>query len=212
MIQAWRRLSMHPVMRPLTEWRVYRTWDRAGRPVPAPPLVKQRILRQALQRHGLGVVVETGTFTGETVAALGPHARRVVSIELDDRLYAAARQRFAGQPHVELLHGDSGALLPGLLASLTEPALFWLDGHYTIEGTAGAGRDAPILHEVRALLMHPVAGHVVLIDDARLFTGAGGYPTLETVRQVILAQQPGAGVRVEDDIIRWVTEPAAVPG
>ena len=61
MIQAWRRLSVHPVMRPLTEWRVYRTWDRAGRPVPAPPMVKQRILKQALRRHGLGVVVETGS-------------------------------------------------------------------------------------------------------------------------------------------------------
>lgn len=203
MIQRWRRLSMHPVLRPFTEWRVYRSWARAGRPIPAPPIVKQRILKTALREHGLRTVIETGTFTGETVAALAPLARRIVSIELDDRMHQAARRRFAGQPHIELLHGDSGRLLPDVLASLSEPALFWLDGHFTGGASARTDVDSPILAEVAALLAHPVTGHIVLIDDAREFTGNGGYPTIEQLRARIHAARPSASVTVADDIIRW---------
>jgi SAM-dependent methyltransferase len=203
MIQLWRRVSMHPALRPFTESRVYGKWHRAGRPIPAPPIVKQRILKDALREHGLRTVVETGTFTGETVAALAPLVRRIVSIELDDRMYEAARRRFAGQPHIELLHGDSGRLLPEVLASIKEPALFWLDGHYTGGESARTDVDSPIVAEVAALLQHPVRGHVVLIDDAREFTGRDGYPTIEQLRARILASQPGARVTVADDIIRW---------
>ncbi|CAN5670162.1 hypothetical protein BH23ACI1_BH23ACI1_16840 [soil metagenome] len=210
MIQAWRRLSMHPLVRPLTEWRVDRKWVRAGRPIPAPPIVKQRVLKQALREYGLATLIETGTFTGETVAALARHARRIVSIELDDRLYAAARRRFAGQPHIELLHGDSGLLLPGVLASLHEPALFWLDGHYTGKNTARGEHGSPILREVTALLEHPVPGHVVLIDDAREFIGIDGYPVFEDLRRLILERHPGAVVMVADDIIRWTPQPGGL--
>lgn len=196
---------MHPWLRPWTEGRVYRKWVHAGRPVPAPPIVKQRILKAAMRTHGLDTVVETGTFTGETVAALAPLARRIVSIELDDRLHEAARERFKDLAHVELLHGDSGVLLPRVLETLDGPALFWLDGHYTGGQTARTDVDSPILAEVAALLAHPVSGHVVLIDDAREFTGGAGYPTIEELRRLVQAQQPGARVAVEDDIIRWIS-------
>jgi hypothetical protein len=46
---------------------------------------------------------------------------------------------------------------------------------------------------------------VILIDDARDFTGRGGYPTAEALRQHILASAPDSRVDIRDDIIRWVT-------
>ena len=137
--------------------------------------------------------------------ALAPMAARIVSIELDDRLYAAARRRFAGQPNVELLHGDSGALLPGILSGLDRPALFWLDGHYTGASSARTEVDSPIVAEIEALLRHPVQGHVVLIDDAREFCGTGGYPTIDELRVMILERQPLSQFAVADDIVRWTT-------
>ena len=105
-----------------------------------PPIVKQRIVKAHLRRCGASTVVETGTFRGDMVDALAPIAARIVSIELDDQLYAAACRRFAAHPHVELLHGDSGTLLPGILSTLDRPALFWLDGHYTGVGSARTRR------------------------------------------------------------------------
>ena len=173
---------MAPWMRPFTEWRVYRAWSRAGRPVPAPPIVKQRLVRQCLQAHRLDAVVETGTFTGDMVDALMEHARRIVSIELDPRLYTAARRRFDGHPRVQLLHGDSANLLPSVIAGLNGRALFWLDGHYTV-GVAGPERESPILNELRALLEAPPQGHVIMVDDIRLFVGRDGYPTVDAIRE-----------------------------
>jgi hypothetical protein len=203
-VALWRRLSMTPWMRPFTEWRVYRRWVAQGRPIPAPPIVKQHIVKQHLRDAGLSTVVETGTFTGEMVDALLPFARRIISIELDDRLYAAACRRFAGQRGVQLLQGDSGALLPEVIRSLTGPALFWLDGHYTGAGSARTDVDSPIVAEIAALLAHPEPGRVVLIDDAREFTGQQGYPTVEELREMILTAHPQAHVVVADDIIRWM--------
>ena len=70
LIEHWRRLSVHPWIHPFTEWRVYRQWSLRGRPLPAPPIVKQHILKQYQDRFQLRTLVETGTFTGETVEAL----------------------------------------------------------------------------------------------------------------------------------------------
>jgi hypothetical protein len=213
LLAHWRNFSMLPWMRPFTEWRVYKKWNRLGRRTPAPPIVKQRIVKEYLRRSGASTVVETGTFRGDMVDALAPLARRIVSIELDDRLYAEAGRRFAGQDHIELVHGDSAALLPGIISKLDRPALFWLDGHYTGIGSARTEVDSPIVAEIEALLEHSIAGHVVLIDDAREFSGTGGYPTIDELRSMILKRQPSSQFSVADDIIRWTTrpEPVAAP-
>ena len=56
---------------------------------------------------------------------------RAVSIELADGYYAAATKRFASYPNVALHHGDSGQLLPQIVAGLKKPAFFWPGGHYS---------------------------------------------------------------------------------
>ena len=91
-----------------------------------------------------------------------------------------------------------------MLTKLSAPALFWLDGHYSGGATARAELDTPVIAELRAILGHPVKGHVLLIDDAREFVGANGYPTLAAVEEMIRAADPGASYDVRDDIIRVV--------
>ncbi len=209
LIESWRRLSLHPLMRPFTEWRVYVRWLAAGRPIPPPPIVKQRILKEYQDRFGLRTVVETGTFTGETVEALRRRSAQVISIELAPDLHAAAVRRFAGAPNVRLLRGSSTTLLPDVVAGLQQPALFWLDGHYAGAGTGSAGDgDSPLMAEVLSLLRHPPIGHVVLIDDARQLTGADGYPSLDAICRAITSVRPHAQVTVADDIVRWIDPPA----
>jgi hypothetical protein len=196
----WRRLSVQPWMLPLTERRIYSLWALRGRCVPAPPIVKQRIVRRC-QPAGIRTFVETGTHTGEMVAALLPRFDRLVSIELHPALAAAARRRFATHDKVEILEGDSATLFRRVLSGITVPALCWLDAHFTGGTSGGAGREAPILSEIEAVLEHPVHGHVVLVDDARCFTGRDGFPTLQAVRQRCAVR--GGRFEVADDIIRW---------
>ncbi|HEX2446298.1 MAG TPA: hypothetical protein VHJ77_20280 [Vicinamibacterales bacterium] len=200
----WRTVSAQPAIRPFTEWRIWLQWRAAGRPVPPPPFVKQRLLRQCAARYGLRTFVETGTFAGETTAALAASVERIISIELDPPLAEAARVRFAAAPHITILEGNSGELLRRAIASLTDPALFWLDGHYSGSITARGAQDSPITDEIEAILAHPARGHVVLIDDARHLNGCDGYPTIDALRERILSRAPGSRLDVADDIITWI--------
>jgi hypothetical protein len=181
-----------------------RAWQATGCPAPPPHAVKQKTVREAARVHRLRVLVETGTFRGDMVEAMRPHFDRVVSIELGDEMYRRAAERFAGFQTVQILHGDSGVVLHQVLETLDEPALFWLDGHYSEGDTARGDVDTPILDELDHILRHHVPGHVVLVDDARLFDGTGHYPTVAQIAETVRVRRPSASVEVVNDVIRIV--------
>ena len=142
----------------------------------APPLIKRRILMSYLRSRGLKTFVETGTFTGDTLAEVAADKTvQAISIELADHYYRDAKRRFAGYQNVTLLHGDSGKLLPEVVDKLQTPALFWLDGHYSRGLTAKGALETPIRAELQAIFSSAIAGHVILIDDVRCFDGSHDY-------------------------------------
>ena len=153
-------------------------WVQAGMPVPPVPAAKRRLLARFQRQYGLTTFVETGTFKGDTLAAMADLGLNCVSIELSDLYFERARARFAGTPNVTLRHGDAGEELPKVVAALDRPALFWLDGHYSSGQTAHGALASPISAELETVLASPIGGHVALIDDAHDFTGEGGYPPL----------------------------------
>jgi hypothetical protein len=203
LIEAWRRFSTRPAVRPLNERRIVLQWRLTGRPIPPPPTVKASIVKDYQRRFGLRVFVETGTFAGGMIEAVKDRFEHITSIELDPGWHARAVQRFHTSPHITLLQGDSGERLQQVLDGLTEPALFWLDAHYSGPITARGVVDSPIARELAAIRAHPVAGHVVLIDDMRDFKGRDGYPTVDELVRWIRQVDPPAVVEVRDDILRW---------
>jgi hypothetical protein len=170
--------------------------------IPPPEAEKRRIVLDIAQQHGLRVFVETGTFLGEMVEALRSHCDRVYSIELDPELFRRATERFAGDTRVTILEGDSAEVLPGVLAAVDQPALFWLDGHHSGAGTAKGATSTPILAELGHVFGHQTTGHVILIDDARLFDGTRDYPTIKALRRLVERGRRGATFEIRDDIIR----------
>lgn len=175
-------------------------WVGAGCPVPPPPAVKRRILSAYMKRFGLKVFIETGTFKGDTLDELARLADKAYSIELSDELHARALTRFAKRANISLLHGDAGDVLPPLVMKLSEPALFWLDGHYSAGETAHGAQASPISRELEAVLASPVSGHVVLIDDVAEFTGQGGYPEIGRLLTA-LARDKRYAARIEANIL-----------
>lgn len=184
------------------ERRRFARWVAEGRPLPMPGSAKRETLRQVARRHGPRVFVETGTHRGDTVAALRAEFDRLVTIELEPAKVEAARIRFRGDPAIEVLEGDSAVVLPQVVAALAQPALFWLDGHYMGPGSGDATNHTPISAEIESVLRHPVRRHVVLIDDARLFVGADGYPPLADLERSVKALRPDLTWSVEHDVIR----------
>jgi hypothetical protein len=188
----------------IREQRELRAWQEAGRPAPPPAVIKHRQLRRLALEHGLRIFVETGTHRGDTVEAMRRQVDRVISIELDWRLAARARRRFRRHPQVRILHGDSARLLEPLLRDLDRPALFWLDAHvYELDEEAARGEEeTPVLKELESIHSAPASGHVVVVDDARLFGAEPGYPSLDELCQAIAARRPDVHIEVEDDMIR----------
>jgi hypothetical protein len=196
--------ALRAARRRLRLWR----WRAGGSPVPPPDSVKQITVLRYAKAFRLRTFVETGTFMGAMVEAVRTTFHRVVSIELDPALSRRARERFASFPHVTVLEGDSARLLPQVLAGLNEPALFWLDAHFSGGATAKGDLETPIIQELDGILNHAVRDHVILIDDARCFVGANDYPTVDSVRTTVLSRRPGWTFEVRDDIIRIHPAPA----
>ena len=181
-------------------------WVARGRPAPPPHGHKQAVLRQYAAAYQLRILVETGTQHGHMLAALKKVFARLYSIELDPALYEKARRRFRSSRQIELLCGDSAELLPGIIARLHEPALFWLDGHYGPNRALAGKRVTPILAELTHLFAAPRLGHVIVIDDVRLFRERFGYPPLAEVLAMI-EQDGGWDVLIQDDSLRLTPRP-----
>lgn len=178
------------------------SWIAKGCTGIAPPPVKRLILSSYLRRFSIKQFVETGTHLGDTLAHIADDkAVKCTSIELADDYFSKATRRFASYPNVNLLHGDSELLLPVYVQELHEPVLFWLDGHYS-GGTTGKGTaDTPISIELAAILDSPIKNHIILIDDARCFTGANGYPCLDVLIKTV-REQGNYDAEVSTDVIR----------
>jgi hypothetical protein len=97
-------------------------------------------------------------------------------------------------------------VLPAVLSDIKGACLFWLDGHYSYGKTARGTTDTPILAELAHIFRRANPNDVILIDDARLFTG-GVYPPLRRLNSVLRAGRVGAVVEVQHDIIRCFPKP-----
>lgn len=177
-------------------------WVSRGKPLPPPHFVKQAAISEARYKSGCKVFIETGTYLGDMVEAQKKNFKKVYSIELGNDLYNEALKKFEHDDNVTILQGDSGDVLMGLLPQIDEPAVFWLDGHYSEGFTAKGKLDTPVLAELELILAHVIDDHVILIDDARCFNGRGDYPSIEDLRNLVNAKRPGLQFSVRDDMIR----------
>jgi len=200
-----------PIHYPIRKWlrrqqwlqqRQARDWMRKGKPGPAPHLVKQAVLRSYADQYRLRILVETGTYYGDMIDAMKGAFDRIYSIELGLKFYEKAKRRFKSDPHVELILGDSGQEIGNVMRRInSEPALFWLDGHY-LPGSARGDKDTPICDELDQILNASEARHVIIIDDARCFGADPAYPTMAVLEAHVLAKRANAHIVVADDMIR----------
>ncbi len=182
---------------------VAKKWEQQGKPVPPPHIIKQRVIDYYRQRHGYDTLIETGTYLGHMLVAQRQQFSKLYSIELSPDFWKYNVKKFRKYPHVQILQGDSGSVLPTLTKQLTKPAIFWLDGHYSM-GTAKGELDCPVREELRAIFNSPIKQHVVLIDDARDFTGSNDYPTIAEIQSFVVDQRVKHTFEVKDDVIRIV--------
>src|SRR5258706_16154496 len=62
-------------------------WESAGRPIPPPDAVKQKVVREYAERFRIKLLVETGTYLGDMINAVKDVFSVIHSIELDKALF-----------------------------------------------------------------------------------------------------------------------------
>jgi len=199
-----KRTPIYPVLRYLRQIWQLKEWERRGSPPPPPRIVKQRTIKEFAERFGLRVLVETGTYYGDMVEAMKNYFSRIYSIELSNELYEKAKRRFTGDDRIKIIHGDSGIELGKLIARLEQPALFWLDGHYSAGETAKGEKDTPIYEELTHIFSSSQRENVIIIDDARRFGTDPAYPSIDELSRFIKANRPNVIIEVENDSIRII--------
>jgi hypothetical protein len=201
-----RRSPFYSAYKSLSHYPDYWYWKLRINPIRSPHLLKQRTVREYGAKYGLRTLIETGTYYGEMVSAMKNNFEKIYSIEYDPGLARSARQKFERDSHIHILEGDSAVVLPGLLKSISQPALFWLDAGYW--GWENLRRDPQRLSvEVESILDHAVKGHVVLMDDARCLNGENGALSLAEFESRVLARFPAQAVEVKHDMVRITPSP-----
>lgn len=172
--------------------------------------IPRDLVRFLLHAGAAPVLVETGTNQGKTSRWAAAHFEQVITIEGYRPLYDKVSNDPTRPPNVKYLFGDSRALLCTLIAGLNQPAIFWLDAHWCGEETFGAEAECPVLEEIAAVnaqhFQQP--GHIVLVDDARLFFEpppaphrAQDWPDISAVCAALTAVPGGRYVFVHRDVI-----------
>lgn len=174
---------------------------------------KRAIILSYRQKYGSNIFLETGTLFGDTVQALLGQFKKLYSIELSEELAARAKKRFEASPEVTIIQGDSGNEIEKIVKNISEPILFWLDGHYSgdfvhkneLIKTAKGALNTPIERELDVILESGLP-HIILIDDAREFNGKHDYPTIGQLKHILKKNKKSIQytLSVERDIIRIV--------
>lgn len=157
--------------------------------------------------------VETGTFNGGTCTWAAEHFKNVITIENSKVIYERTSAKFKHLSNIEFLFGHSLEHLKNLVSKLNEPAIFWLDAHWSGGETYGVNDECPLIEELKIINSAKV-NHIILIDDARLFVKPPPPPhkaeQWANVSQIIteLNKVSGRYVFIADDVIGAVPNEA----
>jgi hypothetical protein len=151
---------------------------------------------KVLDRFGdYNIFIETGTHVAKSAIWAADWFKQVYTIESVNHYYLRSQQNIiqSGKRNIELFYGRSQDILPNIVNALNEPAVIWLDAHWSrdLEGQKPS-IVCPVIEELKIISN---SNHIILIDDARLF-GSNGWPSLDHVMQYL----PKTSY-VEDDVI-----------
>ena len=102
---------------------------------------------------------------------------------------------------MHILLGDSGKNLPEAIGLSKGRILYWLDGHYSGEGTGLGDKVSPVIEELRLIALAGRQDDCIVIDDLRLFNGTGGYPTIEDTIEELKKINKNYDIKFDQDCI-----------
>jgi hypothetical protein len=173
----------------------------------------ESLVLQLRDSCGVRCFIEGGTFRAKTAKWAASHFRQVITIEASRILFDQLKPQHHVFPNINFLFGDTRDLLPAIVEALDGPAVFWLDSHWSAGDTFGVNDECPLLKELEIIESSP-REHIILIDDARLFTqpppaphDPAAWPTFGEIHDVLDRRAAKRYIVIIDDVI--VAAPAS---
>lgn len=140
--------------------------------IPSSEIERILSISKAGQSNTPEICIETGTYQGVSTLKFADQFKNVHTIELSEKWYAFAKERFTGINHINPILGDSAAVLAELVPGIESSVFFFLDAHFAGGDTAFGEQEVPLLEELGTICQRQQQD-IVVIDDARLFGKKG---------------------------------------
>lgn len=138
------------------------------------PILKKSFWdKTRLNKNDYRTYVETGSYRGFMIENVIDEYESIHSIELSTKWYAYCVFKFQNYKHVKLHLGDSKHLLPEVLKDIREPAVIFLEAHYSGGTTARRDTDTPLLDELE-IVRERTYDDIIIIDDISFLGAKGG--------------------------------------
>lgn len=163
---------------------------------------------------GIDLLVETGTYLGDSSAIARQVFDEIHTVELSEVLFNRICQRFAHMPGMFLYQGDSETVLAQILSQINpdKKIAILLDSHWS-GGETAKGFDVPILRELDAIGKSGIRNCIIIIDDIRCFQNqpkesgdSYQYPDLSIIVQHIKTINPDYSYIVYGDLLIAYTD------
>ena len=88
--------------------------------------------------------IETGTYYGINLNEVANEYAQIYSIEIENKWINYNKKKFEGFQNINLIEGDSTTVLIELCKEINNASTFFLDSHYSGEGTGYKNKTSPI--------------------------------------------------------------------
>ncbi len=163
-------------------------------------------LQQISKAFSPDYFIESGTYDGGTARNASPFFKEVHTIELYEPMFQKTKLQLRSFTNIKTYHGSSPEVFHKILPQLKGTVIFWLDAHYSGQGTA-LSFDNPsnqnavtaIRQELEAIRKHNSSDCIILIDDMRGFgtiideteyIGCWAYPSVQEIREMLKQINP----------------------
>jgi hypothetical protein len=147
-------------------------------------IVKRKLISKIGNYYGCKIMVESGTYFGQSTKYFSKIFNKVFSVELSPALYDFSSRRFSKISNIFLYLGDSVVQLPRIILLLNQPTIFYLDAHASGGVTQQGQEPSPIKKELEIISnFKHLSNSIILLDDARGFDGSNSYPSFMEVSE-----------------------------
>lgn len=112
--------------------------------------------------------IETGTYNGMTTFEMEPLFKEIHTIEIKEEIFSNTKSKYNGNK-IKFYLGDSSIVLEEICKNINEPAIFFLDGHWSAGDTGKGNKDCPLYEELENIIKYFKNSAIIIIDDFRLF-------------------------------------------